>query len=109
LTADVYETEDGDAFVVEIPVPGLSANEITIEATGYQLTVSTLPKQAKSESGRRYFQRDNLVQAMSRIFDFPDEIDTDNVQATLEHGLLQIHVPKAAASRRKVIKVGQSA
>ncbi len=46
---------------------------------------------------------------MSRIFNFPVEIDTDNVQATLTNGILQIHVPKAAAAKRKIIRVGQAA
>jgi HSP20 family molecular chaperone IbpA len=33
LTADAYETVDGDAYVVDIPVPGLQASQISIEAT----------------------------------------------------------------------------
>jgi len=37
------------------------------------------------------------------------DVDTDHVQATLENGILKIHVPKAAAGRRKVIRVGQAA
>jgi hypothetical protein len=40
---------------------------------------------------------------MSRVFDFPVEIASDNIQATLEHGLLKIYVPRAATGRRKVI------
>jgi HSP20 family molecular chaperone IbpA len=32
---------------------------------------------------------------MSRVFDFPVEIDADNVQATLEKGILKLRVPKA--------------
>jgi HSP20 family molecular chaperone IbpA len=46
---------------------------------------------------------------MSRIFEFPMELDTDNVQATLENGVLKIHLPKAGAARRRVVKVGQLA
>jgi HSP20 family molecular chaperone IbpA len=44
---------------------------------------------------------------MSRVFEFPTELDTDNVRATLENGMLRIRVPKAAAARRRVIRVGQ--
>jgi HSP20 family molecular chaperone IbpA len=42
------------------------------------------------------------------VFDFPVEIDADNVQATLEKGILKLRVPKAIAARRKVIRVRQS-
>jgi hypothetical protein len=38
---------------------------------------------------------------MSRLFEFPVEIDTDNIRATLARGLLKIRVPKAALGRRR--------
>jgi HSP20 family molecular chaperone IbpA len=46
---------------------------------------------------------------MARIFEFPVEIDTDNVQATLKDGILKIEVRKAAAARRRIIQIGQAA
>jgi HSP20 family protein len=95
--------------VIEIPVPGLKPDEIIIEADSYSLTVTTEPQQAEPDSGRRYIQREQPVRPLSRLFEFPVEIDTDNVRTTLENGILKIHVPKAAVGRRKVIRVGQSA
>ena len=109
LTADIYETAGGEAFVIEIPVPGLKSDEIVIDVTSDSLTVSTKPQRAESESNRRYLQREQPVGSLSRLFEFPEEIDTDHVQATLENGVLKIHAPKAAAGRRKVIRLGQSA
>jgi HSP20 family protein len=109
LIADIYETAGGDAYVVEIPVPGLGPDEIIVEATSDSLTVSTRPQQPEPEPGLRYIQREQTVRPMSRLFEFPVEIDTDQVRATLEHGFLRIRVPKAAVGRRKVIEVAQSA
>jgi HSP20 family protein len=109
LTADVYETAGGEAYVIEVPVPGLTPDEIVIEVTIDTVTVSTEPKQSEQENGRRYFQREQSHKRMSRIFEFPMEIDTDNVQATLENGILKIRLPKAGAARRRVVKVGQLA
>ena len=40
LTADVYETAGGEAYVLEIPVPGLSAEDITIDANADRVTVA---------------------------------------------------------------------
>jgi HSP20 family protein len=109
LTADIYETLGGEAYVIEIPIPGLTPEEIVIDVTSDSLTVSTRPQQAESESNRRYVQREQSVGAMSRLFEFPEEIDTDHVQATLENGILKIHAPKAAAGRRRVIRLGKAA
>jgi HSP20 family protein len=109
LTADIYETAGGEAYVIEIPIPGLTPEEIVIDVTSDSLTVSTRPQQAESESNRRYVQREQSVGPISRLFEFPEEIDTDQVQATLENGILKIHAPKAAAGRRKVIRLGKAA
>jgi HSP20 family molecular chaperone IbpA len=37
----------------------------------------------------------------------PEEIDTENVEATLDRGILKIHLPKAAAGKRRIVRVAQ--
>ena len=108
LRANVYETAGGETFVLEIPVPGLTRDEILIEVDVDSLTVRTEPRPDEAaEAGRNYLQREQMNEPMSRIFEFPSEIDTDNVRASLDSGMLRIRVPKAAAARRRVIRVGQ--
>src|SRR6266850_2219331 len=109
LLADIYESPGGDAYVVEIPTPGLKPDEVLLEADTYGLTVSTEPTQTEPKSGRRYIQREYSVRPMSGIFNFPVPIDTDNVQANLTNGIFQIRIPKAAAGKRKISRVGQAA
>jgi HSP20 family protein len=108
LKANVYETAGGETYVIEVPVPGLTPDEVVIEVDVDTVTVRTEPRQAESESGRTYLQREQATEPMSRVVEFPVELDTDNVRATLENGILKIRVPKAAAARRRVIRVGQS-
>ena len=107
LRANVYETAGGETYVLEIPVPGLTQDEIVIEVEPDTVTVRTEPRQDEAEAGRHYLQREQVTEPMSRIFEFSTEIDTDNVRASLENGILKIRVPKAAAARRRVIRVGQ--
>ena len=109
LAADVYETAGGEAYVLEIPVPGLAAEDITIDATADTVTVAIRRGQDEPASDRRYILREQPERPASRVFQFPVEIDTDNIRATLQAGILTIHVPKAAASRPRVIKVNQAA
>jgi HSP20 family protein len=106
LKGNVYETPGGEAFVIEVPVPGLTEEEIVIEVDVDTVTVRTEPRQPASEEGRTYRQREHVTEPMSRIFEFPDELDTDNVRATLENGMLRIRVPRAEAGRRRVIRIG---
>jgi len=109
LRANVYETPGGDSYVIEIPVPGVKPDEISIEVTVDTVTVRTEPRQQQDESERTYVQREHSVESMSRVFEFPRELDTDNVRATLENGILKVRVRKAIAARPKVIRVEQAA
>jgi HSP20 family protein len=105
--ADVYETVDGREFVIEINVPGLSTEEITVEATSDGLTVTARPRQSDSRDGGRYVQREREPVPRSWVFEFPVDIDPDAVQANLENGVLKIDAPKVAASPRKILHVGE--
>ena len=105
LTADIYESVDGDAYIVEIPVPGLDATKIDVEATPEMLTVVTRPREQNSRQARRYLVQEHHQEPTSRVFQFPDEIDPDRIAATVQAGMLKIQVPKAAAGRRRVIKL----
>jgi HSP20 family protein len=105
LTTNIYETAGGEAYVLEVAVPGLENDEIVIEADPYSVVVRTEPRQEQSNDGRKYLQREQSSSPVSRVFDFPVEIDTDNIEAALNNGILRIRVPKAAAARRKVIRV----
>lgn len=109
LTADIYETLDGDGYVIEIPLAGRRPEEILIDATSKSLTVATKPQQDQTQSDRRYIQREQPLEPMSRLFEFPVEIDTDQVRATLANGILKIEAPKAAVGRRRLIRVEPSA
>src|SRR5205807_7096835 len=86
MTADVYETVDGDAYIVEVPVPGLDVNDISVEATPQDLTVSVRPveRNGQSNEGRRYLQHEQQQAPMARVFEFPTEIEPDNITAKLE-------------------------
>jgi HSP20 family protein len=108
LRANFYETAGGDEYVIEVPVPGLEQNEIVIEADAESLVVRTEPRE-RAETDGKYMQREHTAEPMSRVFEFPEEIDTDNIRATLDKGMLRIRVPKAAVGRRRVIRITQSA
>jgi Hsp20/alpha crystallin family protein len=66
------------------------------------------PRQRESEAGN-YLQQEHTLEPMSRVFEFPVEIDTDNIRATLDRGLLKVRVPKASVGRRRAIRIARRA
>ena len=62
-----------------------------------------------SQSGRKYLQREHESGPITRVFEFPSDINPDSITATLEHGMLKIQASKATAARRRVIKLQKEA
>ena len=105
LTADVFETPDGTAYAIEVPAPGLRADELIISATGDMLTVEVQPRDSTDEQSRTYLVQEVPRERMARVFTFPTTIDVDNIGAHLEQGVLRIRIPKAEGVRSRVIRV----
>ena len=77
---DISRTDSG--YVVEIPVPGYKPENLDITLDNDMLTVS-------GKTDKRSFTRSLAL---------PEEIDADNIEAKVEHGLLTLKlnlVPKA--------------
>ena len=105
LTADVFETPDGTAYAIEVPAPGLRADELTVSATGDMLTVEVQPLPSTDGHRRTCLMQEVPRERMARVFTFPTTIDVDNIDARLEHGMLRIRVPKVEGARGRVIRV----
>lgn len=100
----------GEAYVIEMPVAGLKAEEILIEVMADAVAVSIKPEQAADSRGRDMEGMEGAQASWrSQIFEFPVKIDSDNVRVSLENGILQIHVPKAASASPRVVPVGPPA
>ena len=97
--ADVYDT--GDGYVIELELPGLGREDVSIQVAGRELTVrgERHPVGGRSAAFHRLERR---YGPFLRSFHFEVEIDPDGVEAEITGGLLRLDVPKirtAAASR----------
>ena len=88
-SGDVQKTENG--WNVEIPVPGYKPDQIDVTVEDRVLTVT-----GKTE--RRSFQRSILL---------PEDVDTEAIDAKVEHGMLTLglHLHPKAQPRKIEVKV----
>ncbi len=106
LPLDVYETED--AVVMLAAVPGISPEEIEITVNQGTVTLSgQVPNVAESESGKRatWHLHELPSGKFRRTLTLPFEIDASRAEATFEHGMLRLHLPKAEMAKPRQIKV----
>lgn len=102
---DVYETDN--SLVLKAAVPGMKPEDIEVTITGGVLTIKGEFKEEKQESDekRTYLRQERRYGSFSRQLSLPADINADKVQATFEHGILTLDMPKAEAARPKSVKI----
>jgi len=105
---DVYESKDGQEYIVEAPLPGAKPEDIAITAMGNALTIRYATKGEEKIEKPNYVRHERYEGEMSRIITLPGPINPENIQAKYERGILTLHVPKAEGAKPKQIPVQDS-
>jgi HSP20 family protein len=101
---DMYET--GDDYVITATLPGLRPEDLELQVQGNTLTITGETKADEKEGEQRtYHTRERRFGRFSRQVTLPSGINADKVQASLEHGVLTLHIPKAEEMKPRRIQV----
>jgi HSP20 family protein len=98
---DVIET-DG-AYIVEIELPGVRSEDVDVQLNGNELVVAGELKERRREGLFR--RRRRRVGEFEYRVTLPGDLQQSDVEASLAHGVLQVHVPKAHSSTSRKIAV----
>lgn len=99
--ADVEETDD--AYVVEIDLPGVKRDDIDIQLTDRQLTVSGEIKEKERTGILR--RRTRRVGQFQYSVTLPADVDAEKVTAHLDDGVLTVRVPKPEQAKPRRIQI----
>ncbi len=94
-----------EAVVVTAEVPGIDPADIDISVVNDTLTVRGARKAEELKKGERYHRRERGFGDFVRTVQLPFRIDGDHVEAKMNHGVLVVHLPRAAEDRRRRIEV----
>lgn len=103
LAVDIYQT--GDAIVVKALIAGVNPNNIDVSLTRDMITIRGNREEHKEAEGDNYFYRELYWGAFSRTILLPEEVDVDMAEATTNHGILIIRLPKINKERKTKLKV----
>jgi HSP20 family protein len=98
---DIEETDD--AWIVEAEIPGIDKKDIHVDVQGSELTVTGEIKERERKGILRRRTR-RTGQFELRVM-LPGEIDADGVDASLNHGVLEVRVPKPERARPHQVEV----
>jgi HSP20 family protein len=97
-------TEDEDAVVVALDVPGVSQDAIDVQLTGDTLVV-TGERKSERPNGRKYVHAERPYGAFRRSFTIGVPVQPDRVTATYRDGILTITLPKAEETKPRKVQV----
>ena len=106
LTMPLDVAETADAFIVEASLPGIKPEDLDITLENNVLTISGEVRQEHSSGEKPNYHRiERRYGRVQRSISLPTQVAADQVQATLNNGILRLEVPKAETVKPRKITV----
>jgi len=100
---DIYEDEH--TITLKLEVPGIDEKDIDVRVENNTLTVHGERKIEKEEKEENFRRVERQYGSFTRSFTLPSSVDTGQVSADYEKGVLKIKLAKKAEAKPKQIKV----
>lgn len=99
-------TEQPKAFVVHAELPGVKKDDIHVHVEGNQVSITAEVKQEKEvKEGDRLLRSERYFGQVSRTFQLAQDIDDGQAVAKFTDGVLELTLPKKAASASKRLTI----
>ena len=100
-TLAVNVRDDNDAYILTALVPGLKAEDLTIQVLEDVVSIEgRMP-----EFEEQYLLQELPVGSFRRELRLPAPLDADAVEARIADGILSVRLPKAESARPRSIKI----
>ena len=100
---DIYEDEH--TITLKLEVPGIDEKDIDVRIENNTLTVHGERKIEKEEKEENFRRVERQYGSFTRSFTLPSSVDTGQVSANYDKGVLKINLAKKAEAKPKQIKV----
>ena len=98
-------SEDSNSYYIRAELPGIKADELDIQVTANNLSLSGERKISEEGTGVKYHRREREGGSFSRVIALPGDIDADRVKADLSNGVLTVKIAKAEAAKPRQIEI----
>jgi HSP20 family protein len=101
---EVEVDSDEEGWTVTARLAGFAPDEVELDVDARELHIrSRPPSESSDEDGE---------QPRRRTFDYrlslPGDVDVDKVDATMDHGLLTVRLPRVTRNGRRQITIGRT-
>lgn len=101
--SEVKETDSG--YLMSFDVPGVKEDDIKIEFADRVLKIYGERKEESKIEKEGFFRTEKVYGKFERSFRLPENIDENKIEASYNHGVLQVYLPKEAPKSSKTINI----
>lgn len=98
--------EDPERFVLSIDLPGVKSDDVHLDVHDDTLTVSGERRASREVKKDGVVRSERFFGRFSRTFTLPNTVDTSKIEAAMNDGVLEVHVPKKGELKPRRIPVG---
>jgi HSP20 family protein len=98
-------TREGEfAYHVEVDLPGVKKEDISIQVEDGRLVISGERKSKEEVKEEGYYKVESSFGSFSRSFTVPEEVDVENIHAQTQDGVLEVILPKLESTKVDKVK-----
>lgn len=100
---NLWSTED--EAVVAAELPGVDPKDVDLSVLGQSLTIQGERKPEAGIAEESYHRQERTTGAFTRTLRLPFEVESDQVRARYEHGVLRVTLPRKASTKPRRIAI----
>ena len=105
LSMPVDAWREGDAFFISLDLPGVDAGSIDLEVERHVLSVNATRPELRVSDQAETVVAERHHGPYSRQFVLGDNLDSENIRASYENGVLTLRIPVAERAKSRKINV----
>jgi HSP20 family protein len=101
----VNTREADDAYYIEVDLPGVKKEDISIDVDDNVLTISGERKVEEERKEEEFYRVESFYGTFERSFTLPEDVDADKIEAEAKDGVLTVKIPKAQVVEKTPKKI----
>ena len=98
--------EDNEkSIALDLELPGVKKEDIKVEVENGVLTISALKKSEKKENDKNTYFNEISYGEFKRSFRLSDEVESENIKAAYENGVLHLELAKKEKALPRKIEI----
>jgi HSP20 family protein len=93
--------DQGKNYRLTVDLPGFKKEDVQVEVTDDAVTINAKRSQAEDEQRKNYVRHERAAQTYFRKIQLPEMVRSDEANAALKDGLLEVTLPKKAPKETK--------